>query len=234
MSVRLVVPMLLRRRGKLLQTIVTQAQKIADAVWFILMLDDPEEEVLENLEAFPAGTRLVRARRRTLDGGDWFFDQRNILHEIIDKECPWVPTHGSLWDDDHALLDVRSTRDLLADPEVDLVYAKKKYLWDDAVHINHAIASHHSVLFWRWLPGDRYPHRRDGTRLHRPDGHPGATRTIPVLDNGYLDPAERLRVFRDFKAAGKIDAMTLSLFEPPILEAFSYEGTDLTPTQMER
>lgn len=233
-DVRLVIPLLLKRRAALLPRILDQVRLLSDQFWFVVMVDEPAHpDIPAVLETFPEGTAVLSREALglagVLDGGDNFFARRNVLHEYIDQYSPIAPTHCALWDDDHLIARLDPVREFLRLPDCDLIYATKRFLWDSAHQENAAIPRHRSVLLWRWRYGDRYPLRADGTHLHRPDGHSGTVADIEVVDNGYIWPDERIRIFRDFARAGKIDPTTQALVNPPCLRPVYYDGLDVQP-----
>lgn len=203
------------RRPWLFSAIVEQARRIDPGAVVQIMLDRPTNDVLK--AATRSGALVTTIPWAVLDYRENFMETRR---RQLDAMRLFNPKYVSIWDDDQLLekpAEVRGALTSLCD--FDLVYATKTYLWDSLETENTRLPVHRSVHFFRLLEGDQFP--MDRTINAPVQVHDGARRVYdlqhPLLDIGYLTEAERLRVWKVYKRAGKIDALTKKLLEKPIL-----------------
>jgi hypothetical protein len=105
----------------------------------------------------------------------------------------------------------------------DLIYARKRFLWNSIDKFNAKMPEHRSVFFFKCLDEDDFPSVETGRIIHAPvrvhDSPDSRSVTLEsnLLDIGYLWPEERERVFRAYAEAGKIDSATTPLVQEPDL-----------------
>lgn len=196
-------------RPQLIEAIAAQVREIGGEPKFTL--DRPTDAVYNAVTR--TGAQFDWSTLPVLSHRENFMFIRN--QQLLRVETPYA----SIWDDDHLLADPAEARAALAE-EPDLLYATKKYLWDSCDRHNAALPVHRSVFFFRVLAGDRFPLDRTinaPTRVHD-EARRVADLRGPLLDCGYLTAAERARVLKAYKRAGKLDALTLGLTRPSDLQ----------------
>lgn len=157
--------------------------------------------------------------------GERFREAKYRQYHLLEPASPdWV----LLQDDDRIFERAGALRELptaLADPDVDLLYAKSLFLWDDHDHVNLS-RDHCSPVLFRYRPDQSFPLDRDiqaPLPLHDEAIVRGRIRTLdtPLLDVGTLRLPERERVYRAFLEAGKADAYVASIITPPRIALLS-------------
>lgn len=222
----LVIFTLAHSRPKLLPLIVEQAQQLCDRGLETRVefgVDHETEEVFYVLEDLllknPKLVSAVRIPFQVVDDKEHFMEARNVQLASLRR---FEPRYAALWDDDHLM---EYPYELL--PQInkgtDLIYSDKVYFWDSLHFHNIGLPLHRSVLAFKVRPGDTYPLDRT---INAPQGvhdDPAATKKVlesRLLDIGYMTSAERWRVFKVYKDAGKIDALTMGLMAAPTLKRF--------------
>jgi len=158
------------------------------------------------------------------ENGEHFMVMRQWQLEQIRK---YNPKYIGFWDDDHLLEDPDEVKQYMT-MGADIIDMKKAFFWDDLEHTNERIPPHVSPVFFKDRPGTSFPDT-ESRIIHCPVGihdDPASVRVVTnsrLLDVGYLDAAERARVWAAYKEAGKIDAATMALVEDPQLVKFESE-----------
>jgi hypothetical protein len=166
--------------------------------------------------------------------GERFMEAANLQLKAFERSPPDFYFYG---DDDRWLQPPGSYSELpiaLANPDVDLWYANSVFFHDntDTFRTNTA---HHSPLLWRHLDNDHFPPTSSRiiqatTRRHDDAIAQSRTATLrtPLLDYGTFSADERLRVYRAYKGAGKVDSVTESCTDPaPSLLKFPADALSL-------
>lgn len=216
---------LAHRRPWLLPLIARQVQEFwPDKSVIQVTLDRPTSAVLQAVERMGRlhpQVHITATDIPALAHRENFMRLRNFQ---LDQLRPFNPRYACIWDDDHILECPQEAKWRMIEQKApDLVYIRKRFLWDTIDQQNTAIPEHRSVMFFRVRPDDRFPEDR---MIHAPAGvhdDPASRYTTmksTLLDVGYLTPGERERVFAAYKAAGKIDAATLALVSPPQLKPY--------------
>lgn len=154
---------------------------------------------------------------RSVQHGEQFNTAREaaLRHlDLLGVRTKWV----SFWDDDWTLLHPAvAARALLQNLDVSYWNAAVLFQWDTDGRVN--VRQHHcSPLFFRYRPG-LHMHARWHT--HVPEelrGQEGEILGTYLLDQGAVTPAERVALYRDCAKAGKCDAYTQRLVQPPQLK----------------
>jgi hypothetical protein len=217
------VMLLAHRRPWLLPLIVEQA--LSEFKAFVdITVDRPSSDVLEVVDklAQQKNVRVFESPEPCLQpgaSGDHFMTIRQFQLEKLQEK---MPRYGVMWDDDHILESPQEGRYWMG-RRFDLIYAKKRFLWDSVHKWNAKMPEHNSCFFFKMLEGDCYPSYETGRIIHAPvqvhdspDSRKVEMKSY-LLDMGYLWPEERERVFRAYAAAGKIDPATMPLVEEPDL-----------------
>ena len=132
-----------------------------------------------------------------------------------------TPDWIGIWDDDMILTDPPEASRHLHNPDIDLIYGPKLFLWDSPERYNRRM-EHNSVVFFRHYPGDAFHEKRE-LQVHCPKGVHACARekkvtlTVPILDYGFMTENDRRQVFAREKRTGKIDGFTKPLVEEPDL-----------------
>jgi hypothetical protein len=221
------VLLLAHRRPALLPLIVRQIKGAWPLSCIQIALDRPSPAVLEVVQDLSRveGVEVLRCPMPAVAERENFMAVREWQRQQMASRDP---KYMAIWDDDHVL---ESTAEAKADMAagIDLLYAVKVFLWDSLQMVNTRMPEHRSVLFFRVRPGDAFPLDR---MIHAPadvHDHPGSTALLGarLIDVGYLDAAERAQIFARYARAGKIDAATKPLVEPPALKRFNTANHDL-------
>lgn len=188
-----------------------------------MTLDRPTQDVLK--VAAQSSERLFKLRELTFPlcsaFGERFAEGLNIQLadlEELERKPDWL----YLADDDRWFPPDTIERELpeaLANPHIDLWYARSIFFWDSPSKYNPA-RYHHAPVFSRFIPGDRFPQNR---MIQAPAGiHDSAiiqgrvgTLCSPLLDWGSFTQEDREALYRQYEEAGKIDDYTTSLLRPP-------------------
>lgn len=156
--------------------------------------------------------------------GEHFMEAANLGLERFEKtHLDWC----AIWDDDFWLEPIHATEELpraLASSDVDLWYANALFMWDESNRFN-AARRHRSPLLFRYWLDDRFPLDRiiHATALAHDTAiltERTATLSTPILEYGCFTPSERLRLYRTYTEAGKVDSFISSLVAPPSLLLF--------------
>lgn len=218
------VMLLAHRRPWLLPLIVEQC--LSEFKSFVdITVDRPSADVLRVVDELSGrkGVRVFEAPRPCLvpgPGGDHFMAVRQFQLEKLQEK---MPNYGCLMDDDAIFEHPAEARRWMA-KRFDLIYAKKRYLWDNVYQYNANMFEHCSVHLFKMLEGDRFPEVESGRIIQAPLGvHDGddstkVTMSSFLLDIGTIWKEERERVFRAYAASGKVDGATLPLVQPPLLK----------------
>lgn len=219
---RVVAMVLAHARAKLLPLIAHQLQTVWGKHAHVdILLDNPTEEVrwvtdtmklLRNVRVKPAPFSPLGA------GGEKWMELRNYQ---LDWARELKPEYAAMWDDDHVLSDpIGSCCSLLTG--VPMTRIMKTFFWGDLDHVNAAVPPHDAVFWFRVEENDAFPTDRV---IHAPAKIYDTQRWVrergELLDIGYLEEADRLRVFNAYKRAGKIDASVTPLVQPAHLVPYS-------------
>jgi len=142
--------------------------------------------------------------------GLWFLDYLGV-------KAQWA----SFWDDDWLLADpARAVRALLLHMDVPYWKAAILFAWTPDGQIN--IRQHHcSPLFFRYQP---YMHMHPKWHTHVPEElrmQEGEILGSYLLDRGAATVEERLALYKECARAGKCDAYTQRLVQPPQLKTMA-------------
>jgi hypothetical protein len=211
---KLGVMILTHRRHQLLDLICDQLRETWPDAAIQFTADRPTEAVMAAMgravlkhgaEVCPSPMEAISHTENFVWLRDW---QLQNLHWT---GCEYV----AMWDDDHLLANPAEARKALEDG-ADLVYATKAYFWDGLDSINVGLPRHTSILFSRRVDGDRWT-----KMVGAPEKASALPRVVelqdPLLDVGYMTAAERERVWKVYKRAGKIDQLTTGLVQAPTL-----------------
>lgn len=163
------------------------------------------------------GVRVFESPVPCLAGAENFMQVRQAQLENFQR-LEDGPNYVAIWDDDHILEAPGEARRFMQ-REWDLIYCRKRFVWDKLTHYNAAFPEHKSVFLFKNREQDAFAPDR---MLHAPcplhDEGTKVTMNSHLLDIGYLWPHERERVFRAYAQAGKIDPATLAIMQPPELK----------------
>lgn len=164
------------------------------------------------LEVFECPFPLVERRER-------FMEALQLQYDHLRSMCPELQV-GALWDDDMWLTKegVRELRGHLDILEYDRIEIDTHFLWDSFDEINVAFPNHRQALVFRVYPGDQYPL---DLVVHCPARAAVGSHKLmrnKLVNAGYMEKADREVVWEMYKKAGKIDAHTIKLVQPPKLE----------------
>lgn len=147
------------------------------------------------------------------------------LHENHRRDCAasgWGPPDaGMLLDDDALFTDagLAEIRGHLLELTYDRLDVRHLFLWDHPDQHNANVPEHWSCAVWRQYPGDHFP----TTFVTKSPERVARSRSVlrlehAALEYGWLTQDARDAAFTAAKAAGRLDAHTLSLVRPPNLQ----------------
>lgn len=186
-----------------------------------VMADRPTQEVLAVLKRHDLAILTQPKLNFPLlsHHGERFMEALNIQLEDLEKAAH--PDFLLLADDDRWFEPLRIAEELpavLANPDIDLWYARSIFFQDDP-HTFNTRRHHYSPVLCRLIPGDRFPLTRIIQAPERSHDRAivqdrvGAFKT-PLLDYGSFRESDRLRLYKAFVAAGKSDPYVDSLLGP--------------------
>jgi hypothetical protein len=228
---KLMVGVMLRchRRARALYHVLSELRRyrgLGIEIRIHALLDRPTPEVKALLEIFSG---LIRTRWYpdfvvlSKVGGERFREAKMEQFEQI-KAWPERPDWVLLQDDDRWFEPLGATEELpkaLADPNVDMWYARSLFVWDKRDQIN-VRRKHNSPVLFRCRNRDQYPLDRDvqaPVPLHDEaicKARTGLLET-PLLDYGTFSQEERDKTFNAFWEARKRDKYVYSIQEEPEL-----------------
>lgn len=212
------------KRPWLLRLIVEQC--LSEFKSFVdITVDRPSADVLRVVDELSGrkGVRVFESPRPCLvpgPGGDHFMAVRQFQLEKLQER---MPNYGLLMDDDAIFERPAEARRAMAQ-RFDLIYVKKRYLWDNVRQYNANMFEHCSVHLFKMLEGDTFPAVESGRiiqaplQVHDSEDSNKFTMSSYLLDIGTLWKEERERIFRAYAASGKVDGATLPLLQPPVLK----------------
>lgn len=216
---------LVHQRPQLLHLIVRQVVETWPDGLVDFGMDRPSIEVIGTVKAlldrYPKNVRCWGTPFPAIAHREQFLELRQLQLERMHAA---KVKFAALWDDDHILADPDEAKRCLADNPT-LVYCHKLYMWDSPAYINIGLPGHNSVLFSRRLEGDRFgPNMVNAPAeiLRQGEGNFVQLKTW-LMDIGYMTAAERARVWKVYKRAGKIDSLTTGLMRPPTLHCVEKE-----------
>ena len=217
------VMLLAHHRPWLLPLIVEQA--LSEYKSFVdITVDRPSADVVrvvdelskrENVRVFESPEPCLQSG----PGGDHFITVRQFQLERLQELSP---KYGVIWDDDHILEQPQEGRYWMG-RGYDLIYVRKRFLWNSVRKYNANMPEHNSCFFFKMLENDCYPSYELNRMIHAPvivHDSPDSRKVEMLsflLDTGYLWSEERERVFRAYAASGKIDPATAPLVAEPDL-----------------
>jgi hypothetical protein len=215
--------LLCHQRHQLLPLIARQIEETwpRDSVLHV-GLDRPTDEVrvaVDKCFALHSDVRVSYVPVPALAEKENFLELRNWQLDAIREDCHW----GALQDDDYILQFPTNMRNRMEGP-CDLVYANKMYIWNDLGHCATHLPLHHSCYAFRILDADRFPTDRMIQAPARVHDH-GRKETVNgwLLDIGYLTRNDRMRIFKTYARAGKIDRLTMGLIEEGTTEPILFD-----------
>lgn len=157
------------------------------------------------------------------DGQAW---QRSLA-EVHERLLTHAPDAILMLDDDQLFTDAGITEihghlEFFCADRYDF---RTLFAWDRPTHYNELIPTHITGNLFRAYPTDRYS-SKFVAQCPEAVARSGAAVLMkhPVYNYGWLDPEDRSRAWAASRAAGRIDAHTLTLTHPPRLKEFASAG----------
>jgi hypothetical protein len=204
-----------------LARLATEDRKVTVSVLYDRPTAKVLEEVNHGFDRFPWLNRIeIPAPFPLVDEkGEHFMEALDVQYEDMRAKVPNLDA-ASLWDDDMWFrpAGIFEATKLLDKFEADRIETRTYFLWDKMSQANDAFPAHWQALFFRVYPEDRYTTE---FMVHCPEHtafSPYLIRQKERLHNaGYMKTDERQKTWEQFQRAGKIDAHTMCLVNPPCL-----------------
>lgn len=216
------------RRHKYLRRIFDNFRRLAQgrSLFLSIQADRPTPEVAATLgklvKRLPPSIKvgLIESPFPLLERKERYMEALQLQYDHLRELADGDLQVAALWDDDFWLTPagIRELRGHLNIMRVDRVEARSVFLWDDHEHHNTNFPPHWQALAFRVYPTDNFP--RDYT-VHCPVrvAAGSSVRLRNTLQNaGYMDEEDRQLTWLAYLRAGKIDAHTTKLVQPPKLE----------------
>lgn len=221
MSVRppLGLLVLVHQRPQLIPLIVEQAATTWPGAVVHFTMDRPSEEVEKATSREQYGeysgsdikVRIWDAPFPAITHREQFIELRQFqlekMHFLHNPE--WL----AMWDDDLLFEDPEEARAAMAGGQYDLLYSRKRFLWETPDQENVGFPVHNSIQLFRNLPGQKWTKMVQAPAPICDTGRVGQL-AGDMLDVGYLTAADRERCFAAYKRTPKLtDPYTAGLVD---------------------
>lgn len=189
-----------------------------------MRLDRPSSEVCGAVQRHAADAEVFDgAPILSSDGQAW---QRSLA-EVHERLLAHAPDAILMLDDDQLFTDegITELHGHLEFFVADRYDFRSLFMWDKPTHYNELIPTHITGNLFRAYPEDRYSSR---FVAQCPEAVARSGESVlmkyPLANYGWLEPEDRARAWAASRAAGRIDAHTLTLTQPPRLKEFPSAG----------
>lgn len=204
---------LVHQRPQLIPLIVEQVATTWPGAVVHFTMDRPSEAVRAAVvKACGCEVRHWDAPFAALTHKEQFIELRDWqLRKMNELDSPeWC----AMWDDDLLFEDPEEARSAMAGGQYDLLYSRKRFLWETPDQENIGFPVHNSIQLFRNLPGQKWTKMVQAPSPLCDEGRPGQLKG-DMLDVGYLTAADRERVFAAYKRTPKLtDPYTVGLVDP--------------------
>jgi hypothetical protein len=201
---------LVHQRHQLIPLIVEQVAATWPGAVVHFTMDRPSEAVLAAVEQevgcyhahapFPALTH----KEQFIELRDW---QLRKMNELDNPE--WC----AMWDDDVLFEDPAEAKAAMDGGQYDLLYSRKRFLWETPDQENIGLPTHNSIQLFRNVPYQRWTKMVQAPSPIADCGLPGQL-VGDMLDVGFLTKADRERVFKAYARTPKLaDPYTAGLVD---------------------
>lgn len=216
-------------RDYLLDLIVRQVREEFPSSYIVLNADRPSAGVAKFALKMQGVYRVTVTEFGPVvcQDGEFFSQVRNQMLEVLRREAPECE-YVMIWDDDQLWARPGEVRSHMK-RGIKVIEAQDFFFWDNPHHVAvHGFLAHHHApqVFANedgdWFSEERIQHATEKVLESESKIHTNA----PLLNYGLFTREERLRTFRVYKKAGKVDKFTLAFVAEPTLAEYKPRRKD--------